>query len=190
MSPESIGLEKSSLILGKHSGRAAFKDKLINLGYDLGSNALEDAFAKFKDLADRKKEIVDEDIIALIDSESINNKAKYQLSTFSINSNKECSEVNLTINVDNKEVVTKAVSSNGPVDAIFKAIQSLIPHDSTLELYQINAVTGGTDSQATATVRLKNKNKTTTCSVSNSNVLLASALSYINCLNTIFKNNV
>ena len=190
MSPESIGLEKSSLILGKHSGRAAFKDKLINLGYDLGSNALEDAFAKFKDLADRKKEIVDEDIIALIDSESINNKAKYQLSTFSINSNKECSEVNLTINVDNKEVVTKAVSSNGPVDAIFKAIQSLIPHDSTLELYQINAVTGGTDSQATATVRLKNKNKTTTCSVSNSNVLLASALSYINCLNTIFKKNI
>jgi hypothetical protein len=86
-------------------------------------------------------------------------------------------------------MMANVVSNNGPVDTIFKAIKNLIPHDEIIELYQISAVTGGTDSQATATVRLRNvagnDNKTTTCSASDLNVLIASALAYINCLNKI-----
>ena len=99
------------------------------------------------------------------------------------------SEVEIKIAVDGKKIETKTASDNGPVDAIFKAIKNLIPHDAILELYQISAVTGGTDSQATATVRLRNTvgcdDKTITCSASDLNVLLASALAYINCLNKL-----
>jgi 2-isopropylmalate synthase len=185
MSPESIGLEKSSLILGKHSGRAAFKDRLNQLGYDLGHNALESAFAKFKDLADRKKDITDEDIIALVDDSVSNIGSKYQLVDLGVRSNKGKSEVSLQIKIDNQDAATNVVSSNGPVDTIFKAIKNLIPHNAVLELYKIHAVTGGTDAQATCTVRLSNDGKTTTCSASDVDVLLASALAYINCLNKI-----
>jgi len=185
MSPESIGLEKSSLILGKHSGRAAFKDRLNQLGYDLGHNALESAFAKFKELADRKKDIIDEDIIALIDDSVSNIQGKYQILSLDVHSLEGKSEVNLKIKIDDKEVATNVVSGNGSVDTIFKAIKNLIPHNAILELYQIHAVTGGTDAQATCTVRLKNDGKTTTCSASDVDVLLASASAYINCLNKI-----
>ena len=189
MTPESIGLDKSSLVLGKHSGRAAFKDRLNQLGYDLGHNALENVFAKFKDLADRKKEIGDEDIIALVDGNVLDKPAKYKLLDLQLKSTTENSEVNLKISIDGKEMMTNVVSNNGPVDTIFKAIKNLIPHNEILELYQISAVTSGTDSQATATVRLRNiienKNKTTTCSASDLNVLLASASAYINCLNKL-----
>ena len=187
MTPESIGLEKSSLVLGKHSGRAAFKDRLNQLGYDLGHNALEDAFIKFKDLSDRKKDITDEDIITLIDNGTTDKQFKYQLLDLQVNSTFNESRVNIKIAIDSREVVANIASNNGPVDAIFKAIESLIPHMAVLELYQIQAVTSGTDSQATATVRLKNKTaegeKTITCNSSNFNVLIASAIAYINCLN-------
>lgn len=185
MNPESIGLEKSSLILGKHSGRAAFKDRLNQLGYDLGHNTLENAFARFKDLADRKKDIADEDIIALIDDSVGNHQGKYQILTLNVHSSNGKSEVSLKIKIDNEEVSTNVVSSNGPVDTIFKAIKNLIPHNAVLELYQIHAVTGGTDAQATCTVRLNDGGKTTTCNASDVDVLLASALAYINCLNKI-----
>lgn len=183
MTPESIGLEKSSLVLGKHSGRAAFRDHLKSLGYDLGHNILENVFAKFKDLADRKKEILDEDIIALVDDGVLGNTSKYQLVGLVVKSSHGKAEVDLKINIDGKELATNLTSENGPVDTIFKAIRKLIPHNALLELYQISAVTGGTDAQATATVRLGYDGKTTTCSASNTDVLLASALAYISCLN-------
>ena len=185
MTPESIGLEKSSLVLGKHSGRAAFKDRLKQLGYNLGENALEDAFAKFKDVADRKKEISDEDIIALIHDVDDDKTAKFQLVDIKMQSDLNSSTATLKINVGDKIVSDFTTSNNGPVDAIFQTIKKIIPHDEVLELYQIGAVTSGTDSQATATVRLKNKNKTTTCRHSDLNVLAASAHAYISCLNKL-----
>jgi 2-isopropylmalate synthase len=185
MSPESIGLEKSSLILGKHSGRAAFKDRLSQLGYDLGHNALESAFIKFKDVADRKKDITDEDIIALVDESVANTQGKYHIVSLSVHSSNGESSVDLKISVDGKEVQADVVANNGPVDTIFKAIKNLIPHNAVLELYQIHAITGGTDAQATCTVRLNDGGKTTTCNASDVDVLLASALAYINCLNKI-----
>ncbi|MFT6259271.1 MAG: 2-isopropylmalate synthase [Rickettsiales bacterium] len=187
MTPESIGLEKSTLVLGKHSGRAAFKDRLNKLGYDLGRNALENAFLKFKDLADRKKDIVDEDIIALLHDGVAEDNFKYHFLDLQITSDSADSKVVLKIDVDGVEKTADFVSNNGPVNAIFKAIKQIIPHDEILELYQISAVNEGIDSQATATVRLKGKDgeKTTTCSASDLNVLVASAISYINCLNKL-----
>jgi 2-isopropylmalate synthase len=187
MTPESIGLEKSSLVLGKHSGRAAFKDRLKTLGYDLGHNILENAFAKFKELADRKKDILDEDIIALVDENVLGGESKYKLTELSVSSSNKKAQVNLKININGAESQVEFSSTNGPVDTIFQAICKLIPHDAVLKLYQISAVTGGTDAQATATVRLGYDGKTTTCSASDTDVLLASALAYINCLNKILK---
>ncbi len=184
MTPTSIGLEKSSLVLGKLSGRAAFKDRLKQLGYELSEEAIADSFKKFKDLADKKKEILDEDLIALVDDSLINNKSRYKLVKIDVTcGNLDQAIVNLKIEIDGKELTTESNSKDGPVDAIFGAIKKLIAHDASLELYQIHAISGGTDAQATATVRLKQNNRIYSANGSNTDVLVASALAYIHCLN-------
>jgi len=186
MTPDSIGLDKSSLVLGKHSGRAAFRDKMKEIGYELGDNMLEIVFARFKELADKKKDIMDEDIIALVDDSLTNKQSRYSLVSLEVKcGNLESAEVHLKIKIDNTEIATNFTSKDGPVDAIFNAIKKLIPHDTTLELYQVNAVTGGIDAQAKVIVRLKNNNKITSASGASTDVLVASALAYINCLNRI-----
>lgn len=186
MTPESVGLEKSSLKLGKLSGRAAFKDRLKEIGYELGDKTLDAAFKKFKDLADKKKEIEDEDLISLVDDSLTNQKSKYQL----VNLDVKCgtsneAQVMIKIRIDNEERVANFSSKDGPVDAIFNAIKALIPHNYSLELYQVHAVTQGTDAQATATVRLKQNNRIFSANGSDTDVLVASALAYINCLDKV-----
>ena len=186
MTPESVGLEKTSLTLGKLSGRAAFKDRLKEIGYDLSEEMLAEAFKKFKELADKKKEILDEDIIALVDDSITNKKSNYQLLSLNVKCgtfNK--AEIDIKIKIDNEERFTNFSSKDGPVDAIFNAIKVLIPHNATLELYQLQAVTEGTDAQATATVRLKQNNRIFSANGSDTDVLVASALAYINCLDKV-----
>lgn len=183
MTPESIGLEKSALILGKHSGRAAFKDKIQELGYKLKDEILQDSFIRFKELADHKKEILDEDIIALIDDSIIHKKSQYELLELNVN----CGtlgekKVDLKIKIDNIEKSVNFASKDGPVDAIFGGIKKLIPHNANLELYQVNSVTQGTDSQATSIVRLADNGKIYSGTGSDFDVLVASALAYINAL--------
>ncbi len=183
MTPESVGLEKSSLVLGKHSGRAAFKDKLKEIGYDIGDNMLEVMFNKFKELADKKKEILDGDIIALVDDSVVHKKSKYELIDLDVKCGiSSGAEARLKIKIDNREIETNFTSKDGPVDAIFNAIKKLLPNNATLELYQVNAVTEGIDAQAIVTVRLKNNKKITSANGSDTNVLVASAVAYINCL--------
>ncbi len=189
MTPSSIGLDKTSLVLGKLSGRAAFKDKLQQIGYDLSDEKLSEAFQKFKDLADKKKEILDEDIISLVDDSLTNQQAHYQLVSLDIKCGTfDAAAINLKIKIDNEIVETNFASKDGPVDAIFNAIKKLIPHEAILDLYQVNAVTAGTDAQATTTVRLKRNNRIFSANGSSTDVLVASALAYINCLNKL-KNN-
>ena len=183
MTPASVGLEKTSLTLGKLSGRAAFKDRLQQIGYDLSEEKLQETFAKFKDLADKKKDILDEDLISLVDDSLTNSKARYQLVSLDIKCGTfDEAKINLEIKIDNEVVKTSFASKDGPVDAIFGAIKKLIPHEATLELYQVNAVTAGTDAQGTTTVRLKQGNKIFSANGSSTDVLVASALAYINCL--------
>lgn len=189
MTPESVGLEKSSLTLGKLSGRAAFKDHLREMGYDLSDEMLVESFKKFKDLADKKKDILDEDIIALVDDSITNKQSRFQL----IDLNVKCGTLNnaditIKIKIDNDEHVTNFSSKDGPVDAIFSAIKALIPHNAILELYQVQAVTEGTDAQANATVRLKQNNRIFSANGSDTDVLVASALAYINCLDKLTNN--
>lgn len=186
MTPESVGLEKSSLVLGKLSGRAAFKDRLKEIGYELSEEMLNESFKKFKELADKKKEIMDEDIVALVDDSITNTQSRYQLIDLQVNCGTfNNAEVKLKIKIDNDDYFTNFSSKDGPVDAIFNAIKSLIAHNATLELYQVHAVTEGTDAQATATVRLKQNNRIFSANGSNTDVLVASALAYINCLDKI-----
>ncbi len=186
MTPQSVGLEKTSLVLGKLSGRAAFKDRLKEIGYDLSEEMLAEAFKKFKDLADKKKEILDEDIVSLVDDSLTNQKARYSLIDLDLKcgNNREASGT-LKIKIDNDEIATNFSSKDGSVDAIFNAITKLIPHNATLELYQVQAVTEGTDAQANVVVRLKQNNRIFSANGSDIDVLVASAIAYINCLDKL-----
>jgi 2-isopropylmalate synthase len=185
MTPESVGLSKSNLVMGKHSGRHAFKDKLKELGIALGDNALEDAFARFKTLADKKKEIFDEDIISLIDPEAEN--ARYAFESLDIACGSEGPQMaRLSVVIDGKTRTTKK-EGNGPVDAIFKAILALVPDaaESHLKLYQVQAITEGTDAQAEVMVRLERDGKLVTGHGADVDTLVASAKAYINALNRL-----
>lgn len=186
MTPESVGITKSNLVMGKHSGRHAFKDKIAQLGFVLGDNALEDAFTKFKDLADKKKEIYDEDLVALLDSESRKEDA-IRLESLHIT----CGTVGpqtamLCLRVGDKlggEIRRVTVEGNGPVDAAFNAIRALVPHNANLQLYQVSAITQGTDAQAEVTVRLETpEGKIVNGNSSNIDTVVASALAYISAL--------
>jgi len=186
MTPESVGLATSDNVLGKRSGRHAFKERLKELGYELGDNAIQDAFKRFKDLADLKKEIFDEDIIALVDDEVVRSNDRVQLVDLEVN----CGTVHrppkadLTLDIDGDRTSCKA-TGDGPVDAAFNCVKQLFPRHARLQLYQVHAVTEGTDAQAEVTVRLEEDGKTVNGSGADTDTLVASVRAYINALNKL-----
>jgi 2-isopropylmalate synthase len=185
MRPEDIGLVKSNLVMGKHSGRHAFKTKLKELGYELGDNALEDAFVRFKALADKKKEIFDEDLIALVDNEIASADQKIRFVRLDLHCGSHVTpKADLTLAIDGIEQSASA-TGDGPVDATFNAIKALCPHDAELPLFQIHAVTEGTDAQAIVTVRLEEAGRTATGQSADTDTLVASARAYIGALNKL-----
>ena len=185
MTPQSVGLAKTSLKLGKLSGRNAFRSKLQELGYELGDNALTEAFNRFKDLADRKKEVFDEDIMALVDDEVAAANDRVRFVSFELHaSSKGPQRATMEISIDGKTHSATA-SGNGPVDALFNAIKELIPHSGTLQLYQVNAVTEGTDAQAEVTVRLEEGGRTVIGQAADPDTLVSSARAYIHALNKL-----
>jgi 2-isopropylmalate synthase len=185
MSPETVGLNKSSLVLGKHSGSHAFKAKLKDLGYDLGDNAIKDAFARFKTLADRKKDVFDEDLIALVDDETGRDHEHIKFESLQVVAgSKGPQTAALEVLVDG---VMQMVSSsgNGPVDACFNAIKQVFPHEAKLVLYQVQAVTAGTDAQAEVTVRLEENGRTVNGQGADTDTLVASVRAYLHALNKL-----
>ncbi len=185
MTPASVGVTKTSLVMGKHSGRAAFKDKLRDLGYSLGDNALQDAFKRFKDLADRKKHVYDEDIVAIVDEEIGNAHERVTLEALtSISGTAGPSTATLTLAVEGAHRTTQA-TGNGPVDAIFNGIRALEPHEAELELFQIHAVTEGTDAQAEVTVRLGMAGRAFTGRGADPDTMVACARAYLGALNKL-----
>ncbi len=185
MTPASVGLSRSALVMGKHSGRAAFKDKLRELGYALGENAFQDAFVRFKALADRKKFIYDEDIEALVDDEIGRAHERIRVLSLDVHAgSKGPQTADITLSVDGVERAFKA-TGNGPVDAIFNAIVTLVPHNAVLELYQVHAVTQGTDAQAEVTVRLAEGEKQVSARGADPDTLVASAHAYCAALNKL-----
>jgi 2-isopropylmalate synthase len=184
MTPESVGLKQSTLVMGKHSGRHAFREKLIELGFTIGDNQLQDAFRRFKDLADKKKDVYDDDIIALVDDEArVNDIVKF-ISLHVICGSTGPQSAELEVEVEGEKRHTKA-TGDGPVDATFNAIKELVPHTATLQLYQVNAVTEGTDAQAGVTVRLAEDGRSVNGQGADTDTLVASARAYLNALNKL-----
>ncbi|MFO7297696.1 MAG: 2-isopropylmalate synthase [Proteobacteria bacterium] len=185
MTPESVGVTKTSLVMGKHSGRNAFRAKLKELGYELGENALEDAFNRFKALADRKKVIYDEDIEALVDEEIATATDRIKVVALTVIAGTSGPQsATLTLDIDGKHQTVQA-TGNGPVDATFNAIKQLVPHTAVLELYQVHAVTEGTDAQAEVSVRLQENGRTVTAKAADPDTLVASAKAYVAALNKL-----
>jgi 2-isopropylmalate synthase len=185
MTPESVGVSKTSLVMGKHSGRNAFRTKLAELGYKLADNQLEDAFLRFKDLADRKKIVYDEDIEALVDENIATAQDNIKLVSLTvIAGTRGPQRATMRLSIDGRGI-TEEVEGNGPVDATFNAIKAMVPHEAVLELYQVHAVTEGTDAQAEVSVRLAENGKTVTARAADPDTLVASAKAYLGALNRL-----
>jgi len=184
MTPESVGVKQTSLVMGKHSGRHAFKDKLTDLGYkDITDDVIQTAFGKFKVLADKKKHVYDEDIAALVDDSLIKEDNVIILKSLRVFAGTgEPQRADMTLEVYG-EIKQATETGDGPVDAIFKCVQKLYPHDVKLQLYQVHAVTEGTDAQATVSVRIEENGKTTVGQAADTDTLVASANAYLNALN-------
>ena len=186
MRPEDIGLSETNLVMGKHSGRAALRSKLKDLGYDLGDNQLKDVFVRFKALADRKKEVYDDDLLALVSDEETNSaNDTIQVKSLQVTCGTEGPQTaSLALIIDKVEYSHKAIG-DGPVDAVFKAVQALFPHQAHLQLYQVHAVTEGTDAQATVSVRMEENGKIVTGQSADTDTVVASAKAYVNALNKL-----
>jgi len=185
MRPEMVGLKQSSLVLGKHSGRHAFVHKLEEMGYKLGQNQIEDAFVRMKALADRKKDIYDEDIEALLDEEIAAAHDRIKLVSLTVIAGTHGPQrATMKLDVDGQIKIEEA-EGNGPVDAVFNCIKALVPHEATLELFQVHAVTEGTDAQAEVSVRLAHEGRSMTARAADPDTLVASAKAYLGALNKI-----
>jgi 2-isopropylmalate synthase len=187
MRPEDVGAGKTSLVMGKHSGRHAFRKKLEELGYQLSDNAFEDAFQRFKELADRKKHVYDEDIEALVDENiATAADARRVVALTVIAGTMGPQTATLTVE-ENGSHKTVQATGNGPVDATFNAIKQAFPHDAKLALYQVHAVTEGTDAQAEVSVRLEDENAgiSATGRAADPDTLVASAKAYLAALNRL-----
>ncbi len=188
MRAEDVGWNANKLVLGKHSGRTAFKARLKELGIEVESEqVLNNAFMRFKELADKKHEIFDEDLHALMSDEMITPESEhYQLVSSMFHSETgEAPVARLTISVDGGEQEVQATGS-GPVDAAFKAIESVAASGSELLLYSVTAITTGTDAQGEVTVRLAKDGRIVNGQGADTDIVVASAKAYIHALNTLY----
>ena len=185
MRPEDIGLQKTELVLGKHSGRHAFKDRLQELGYELSAEEIDTAFKKFKHLADQKKDIFNEDLEALLSEEVSKIPEIYSLVDLSISSGvsvKPTAALKLKVADD---VVEKMEHGDGPVDAVYKAIASITKTKSTLQKFEVKSVTGGMDALGEVTVTIEEDGKAVRGHGADTDIIVAAAKAYINALNRL-----
>ncbi|MBM1219724.1 2-isopropylmalate synthase [Ponticoccus sp. SC2-23] len=184
MRPEDVGLTETNLVMGKHSGRAALRAKLKDLGYEMAENQLNDVFVRFKELADRKKEVYDDDLIALVrQNEALEDHVKLVSLRVTCGTGGPA-DAELTLNIDGTESSVIA-SGDGPVDASFNAVKQLYPHNARLQLYQVHAVTEGTDAQATVSCRLEEEGRIATGQSADTDTVVASVRAYVNAINRL-----
>lgn len=185
MTPETVGIPKTSLVLGKLSGRHAFRERIKDLGYRLSEKDFELAFTRFKQLADKKREIYDEDIESIVVEEVLRVPRRYKLIYLNVVAgNVTVPTATVQMEVDGK-LVQEAGFGDGPVDATFKTIKKLTHTRSKLLQFAINAITSGTEAQGEVTVRLEEKGQTVIGQGADTDVIVASAKAYINALNKI-----
>tara|TARA_R110002049_G_scaffold15822_1_gene64111 strand:- start:3030 stop:4577 length:1548 start_codon:yes stop_codon:yes gene_type:complete len=186
MRAEDVGWSENRMVLGKHSGRNAFRSRLTELGMDFESDEdLNRAFTAFKDLADKKHEIFDEDLFALVADDDANLKEKFKLVSLRV-----CSDTNkvpdadIVLSIDGEEHSSNA-GGGGPVDAAFQAIEVLAKSNTKLQLYSVNSITRGTDAQGEVTVRLDKDGKIVNGHGADTDIVIASVKAYLNALNKI-----
>ncbi len=187
MSAESVGWSANRLTLGKLSGRNAFTTKPVELGIELGSEeALNAAFARFKELADKKREIFDEDLHALVSDEMINlAQERYKYVSLKIHSETgEAPQAEIVFGIDGQEQ-RAASQGSGPIDAVFKSIENVVGSQAELQLYSVNAITAGTESQGEVTVRLARQGRIVSGQGADTDILVASAKAYLSALNKL-----
>jgi 2-isopropylmalate synthase len=189
MRAQDVGWSDNRIVLGKHSGRNAFRTRMDELGISFDSEeALNDAFSRFKDLADKKHEIYDEDLQALVTEANL----EAENERFKLVALRVCSETgetpnaDVTLSVDGEERQA-AAPGGGPVDATFKAIEALVDSGTRLLLYSVNNITSGTDSQGEVTVRLEKAGRIVNGQGADTDIVIASARAYINGLNKILR---
>ena len=186
MTPESVGIAQTTMVLGKHSGKHAFAERLNELGYEVEGEALEKTFARFKELADRKKTVTDRDIEALVSTQKTIVMPVYELESFVISSGsaiQTMATVCLTKDGELKEAVVKA---DGPIDAAFSAVEKIVGSDVELKTYSIQAITEGEDALGEVVVRLYKDGHTVTGRGLSTNIIEASILAYVNGINKIY----
>ncbi|MCC7321195.1 MAG: 2-isopropylmalate synthase [Rubellimicrobium sp.] len=188
MRPEDIGLQAKNIAMGKHSGRAALRAKMRELGIDLADNQLNDLFVRFKALADRKKEVYDDDLIALVqDADTHEAHDTLQLKRLRVicgTDGPALADLGMSIEGVEKSVTAQG---DGPVDAAFNAVKALYPHGARLELYQVSAVTEGTDAQATVSVRISESGRIATGQSADTDTVVASTRAYVNAINRLIE---
>ncbi|SHF58323.1 2-isopropylmalate synthase [Loktanella atrilutea] len=184
MRPTDVGLTETSLVMGKHSGRAALRSKLSELGYELADNQLSDVFVRFKELADRKKEVFEEDLVALMrQNDAVEDRIRLK-SLRVVCGTDGPQTADIVLEIDGKEQ-SASTTGDGPVDSAFNAVKALFDHKARLQLYQVHAVTEGTDAQATVSVRLEEDGRIATGQSADTDTVVASTKAYINALNRL-----
>ncbi len=187
MTPESVGLSNNNLVLGKHSGRHAFRDKVVSLGYEIDDEQLNIVFAEFKSLADKKKQIFDRDIEILLTKGIKESKDYYKLERFVINSGNTITTT-ASVVLDTPQNKKEGISfAQGPVDAAFKAIEQCIDREIFLEDYSLQSITEGTDALGYAVVKLRYKDRHFVGRDASINVVEASINAYINAINKLMR---
>ena len=185
MRPETVGLASNRLVLGKHSGRHAFADRLKELGVDFENLDVGDAFTRFKALADKKKNIYDEDLLALVADPGARAASRYELLDLSVTSSSAAApKAEVRMRVDGAERAESA-SGDGMVDACFKAIARIVGHSPRLERYQVSAISADTDAQGEASCSLRDDHFTVSGQGVHTDIIMASALAYVNALNKL-----
>jgi 2-isopropylmalate synthase len=185
MRPESIGLVKTHLVLGKHSGRHAFRDRLMHMGYDLSEEDLNKAFERFKRLADQKKEIFDEDLEAIVSDEIQQITEVYALRSLRAESGTE-TEPTATVEMEvHGRLVKQTGHGDGPVDAVYRTIAAITGTKSKLDAYLVKGITGGTDALGEVTVKVEEDGKKVAGHGADTDIIVASAKAYVNALNKL-----
>ena len=185
MTPESIGRASNELVLGKHSGRHAFGERLKELGFEIDGEEFQRAFKRFKDLADAKKVIFNEDLEAIVADSSISTEDRFALVSLAIQSGtEEQASASVSLMLDGVERSSTA-RGVGPVDAVFRGISDLVETESQLERYQVHAVTAGLDAQGEVSVTISEGGRTVIGHGAHEDVLVASARAYVHALNKL-----
>ena len=187
MRAQDVGWSNNRMVLGKHSGRHAFGQRMSKLGFELDTEKdLTTAFAKFKRLADRKHEIFDDDLVGLmVDSNFVLDEGRVRLESLKVNSDSEKNSVaDLELQIDGESFHATA-DGNGPVDASFRAVKSLVKSDPVLELYSVHSITGGTDALGEVSVRLKENGRIVNGHGADTDIVIASVRAYIDALNRL-----